>query len=166
MKLHNIFFFRIMVILILIMVVGSITKLTDNVWSHGPHTGKGYKEQEKKGPNDGKMIELGENYIEFVVDYKSGEIALIMLDKEMESVPFPENITALGYLRMADGPLKWVDFQRGYLNQIPYLAAETGIENIGPFNAVVSLNIVSLNVGEERKNLHFSWAPAAHEHGE
>ena len=161
MKLRNTFFFRIMIILILLMVVGSTTKLTDNVWSHGPLTGKGYKEPEKKGPNDGRMIELGENYIEFVVDYKSGEIALIMLEKEMKSIPLPENITGLGYLRMADGPLKWVDFQRRYRNQILYLAAETGIKNIGPFNAVVSLNI-----SEERKNFHFSWAPTAHEHDE
>lgn len=158
MKLHNIFFSRM---IILLMLVGIIPELNSNVWSHGPLTGKGYKEQDKKGPNNGKMIELEENYMEFVVDYKSGEIALIMLDKEMKSIPLPENITGLGYLRMADGPLKWVDFQRRYRNQILYLAAETGIKNIGPFNAVVRLNI-----SEERKNFHFSWAPTAHKHDE
>ena len=92
MKLHNIFFSRM---IILLMLVGIIPELNSNVWSHGPLTGKGYKEQDKKGPNNGKMIELGENYIEFVVDYKSGEIALIMLDKEMKSIPLPENITGM-----------------------------------------------------------------------
>jgi len=161
MELHNIPFFRIMIILILLIVVGSITKLTDNVWSHGPLTGKGYMERGKKGPNDGKMIELEGNYMEFVVDYKSGEIALIMLDKKMNPIPLPEDITGLGYLRMTGSPVKWFDFKRGYHNQVPYLAAETGIENIGPFNAVVSLNI-----GEERKNFYFNWAPTAQEHDE
>ncbi|MCH7519726.1 MAG: hypothetical protein IH964_11970 [Candidatus Dadabacteria bacterium] len=158
MKLHNIFFSRM---IILLMLVGIIPELNSNVWSHSPLTGKGYKEQDKKGPNNGKMIELEENYMEFVVDYKSGEIALIMLDKKMNPIPLPEDITGLGYLHMDGSSIKWVDFKRGYRDQVPYLKAETGIENISSFNAVVRLNI-----NEEQKNFHFSWAPTAHEHDE
>lgn len=150
--------FLIMVIaLILIIPLGIIPKSNNSALSHGPLMGKGYQEQEIKGPNNGKVIKLEENYIEFVVNEQSGEIALIMLDKDMNPIPVPEDITGRGYLRMThmkSNSIKWFDLKRGNRNQVPYLYATTGIENIGPFNAVVGLNI-----DDERKNFRFSWAP-------
>ncbi len=160
MQLRNkIFVFTITIILI--TLVGVIPELNNIVWSHGELTGKGYKEHEKKGPNDGKLVELEDKYIEFVVDHKSGEIALIVLDKNMKPIPVPENITGLGYLRIVNNPVKWFDFKRGNRDQVAYLHAATGIENIGPFNAVIRLNI-----GHKRKNIRFSWSPIIHKNSE
>lgn len=159
MQLKKLFVYSITVILTAFL--GIVPEFNDNVWSHGDLTAKGYKEPEKKGPNEGKLIELEGNYLEIVVFYQSGKIALIMLDKDMNPIPVPEDITGLGYLRMAGDPVKWIDFERGYRDQVPYLYAATGIENIGPFNAVIRLNI-----GDTRKNFRFSWSPLVHEHGE
>lgn len=154
MQLRDKSFLIIVITLILIIPLGIIPKSIDSALSHGPLMGKGYQEQEINGPNNGEVIKLEENYIEFVVDEQSGEIALIMLDKDMNPIPVPEDITGLGYLRMTGAPVKWFDLKRGNRNQVSYLYAATGIENIGPFNAVVRLNI-----NDERKNFRFSWAP-------
>ncbi len=81
-----------------------------------------------------------------------------MMDNDMNPIPVPEAITGLGYFRMDKSTIKWFDFKRGYRDQIQYLHATTGIENISPFNAVVRLNI-----NNERKNFRFNWAPATHE---
>lgn len=160
MQLYN-KLFLLTITIALMALVGIIPEFNEYVWSHGDLTGKGYKEHEKEGPNDGKLFELEENYLEFVVDYKSGEIALIMLDKKMKPMAVPEDITGLGYLRMAGNPVKWIDFKQGYRDQVPYLYAATGIENIGPFNAVIRLYI-----GDTRKNFRFSWSPLIHKNGE
>ncbi len=159
MQLRDKSLLNIVFTLILIISLGIIPKLNDSTWSHGPLMGKGYQEQEIKGPNNGKMIELEENYMEFVVDYKSGEIALIMMNNDMNPIPVLEDITGLGYLRMTDSPVKWFDLKRGYRDQVSHLYAATGIENIGPFNAVIRLII-----NDERKNFRFSWAPTTYEH--
>ncbi len=76
MQLRDKSFLIIVITLILIIPLGIIPKFNDSTRSHGPLTGKGYEEQEIKGPNNGKMIKQEENYMEFLVDYKSGEIAL------------------------------------------------------------------------------------------
>lgn len=149
------------IFMILMTILGILTLLSQNVWSHGDGTGKGYQEPVKIGPNEGMLIEIDENYIEIVVDYESGEIALIMLDKDMTPISVPEDTTGLGYLRIQGNPVKWIDFKPGYRNQLTYLYASTGIENIGPFNAVFRLNIA-----DKRNNFRFSWSPLAHKHGE
>ena len=157
MQLQDKSFLIIMVTLILIIPLGIIPKLNDSAQSHGPLMGKGYQEEELHGPNGGIVLKLEKNYVEFVVDYKSGDILLIMIDDDMNPIPMPEDITGRGYLRMTrmkSNSIKWFDLKRGYRDQVPYLYATTGIENIGPFNAVVGLNI-----DDERKNLRFSWAP-------
>ena len=149
------------VAIVLTTLAGIFPELNDNAWSHGPLTGKGYMKHVKRGPNNGKLVELEGNFIEFVVDYTSGEIALIFLDKDMNPIPVPEDITGLGYLRMAGNPVKWIDFKRGCQDQLPCLYAATGMENIGPFNAVIRLNL-----GEKRRNIRFAWSPSAHKNGE
>lgn len=159
MQLTKLFVYSISVILMAIL--GILTLLNHNVWSHGDGTGKGYQEPVKIGPNEGMLVELDENYIEIVVDYESGEIALIMLDKDMKPISVPEDTTGLGYLRIQGNPVKWFDFKPGYRDQATYLYATTGIENIGPFNAVIRLNIA-----EETKNYRFSWSPLVHKHSE
>ena len=149
--------FKIMLMLILIAPFGIIPKLNDSAWSHGPLMGKGYQEEVLHGKNGGIVLKLEKNYIEFVVNHESGEISLIMLDKKMNPIPMPEDITGRGYLRMirmTSNSIKWFDLEQGYRDKVPYLYAKTGIENIGPFNAVIQLNI-----NDERKNFRFSWAP-------
>lgn len=149
--------FKIVLMLILIAPFGIIPKLNDSVWSHGPLMGKGYQEQELKGPNNGKVLGLGENYVEFVVNYKSGDIFLIMMDDNMNPIAMPEDITGRGYLRMTrmtSNSIKWFDLEQEYRDKVAILNAKTGIENIGPFNAVIQLKIK-----DERKNFRFSWAP-------
>lgn len=147
--------------IILIAFLGIVPGIIDNAWSHGDLTGKGYQEPEKRGPNGGKLIELEGGLMEIVVSDQIGEIALIMLDKDLNPIPVADDMTALGYLRMPENTVKWFDFERGYRDQVVYLYASTGIENIGPFNAVIRLNI-----GDERKNYRFSWSPLAHGHNE
>lgn len=127
----------LIIILVLILIVISLPQLHDNAWSHGSLMGKGYQEQELEGPNSGIVLKLEENYIELLVDHKSGKITLIMLDKKMKPISVPDNTTGLGYLGMTGSPVKWFNLKRGNRDQISYLYTVTGIENIRPFNAVV-----------------------------
>ena len=150
-------FYSIIITLILTVPLGIVPKLNDSAQSHGPLMGRGHQEEVLLGTNGGIVLKLEKNYIEFVVDYKSGVISLIMLDKKMNPIAMPEDISGRGYLRMigmTSNSIKWFDLEQGYRDKAPYLYAKTGIENIGPFNAVIQLNIK-----DEKKNFRFSWAP-------
>lgn len=156
MQLRENSFLIIVITLILTVPLGIVPKFNDSAQSHGPLMGKGYQEEVLHGTNGGIVLKLEKNYIEFVVDHESGEISLIMLDKKMNPIPMPEDITGRGYLRMirmTSNSIKWFDLELGYRDKTPYLYAKTGIENIGPFNAVIQLNI-----NDERKNFRFSWS--------
>ena len=163
MMLNNKSILRWVITLSLIMLVGVLPKLTERVWAHGGELGEeesstnGAK-QEETGPHGGQVIVLGDNHIEFTTDHESGEIVLFLLNKDLKAVPVPENYSGVVYLNMADGSKKTVTFERGTEGPVSHLEAETGIKEIGSFNAVVSLKI-----GEKRENLRFNWAPAAHD---
>ena len=159
MNIENKFFMSAILVAALMLASAIIPVLNVSVWSHGPLTGKGYKVDQMKGPNDGEVIKLEENYVEFVVDTTSGDIDLNILDEEMDPVPVPDDMTGLGYIGMIGSPVKWIYFKRVNSSQVPYLKAETGIENFSSFNALVGLTI-----GNESKNLNFSWSPDFDEH--
>lgn len=158
MKLHSKPTLRWVITLSLITTVGILFKLTQTVRAHGPLTGRGYVVEEKKGPHGGQAIEFGKNHLEFLVNDQSGDIVLFLLDKGLKTIPFPENYSGFFYLNTAEDGIKWFNFQRRQEDQLSYLEAKTGIKEIGPFTAVVSLKM-----GEARENFRFSWAPdAAH----
>ena len=166
MKLRSKSILRWVIALILITVVGLLPKFTVTVWAHGPELGEdkssgGGQKKEEKGPHGGQVVVFGDNHLEFTADHESGEIVLFLLDKNLKAVPVPESYSGVVYLNLTDGSKKTVTLKLGTEGQISHLEAETGIKEIGSFNAVVSLKI-----DEKRENLRFSWAPATHAHEE
>src|SRR3990172_8744008 len=165
MRLNSKSISRCVITLSLIMAVGILPKLTKAVWSHGPELGKGdssgSQKKEEKGPHGGQVVVFGDNHLEFTVNHESGDIVLFLLDKNLKAVQAPESYSGVVYLNMANGSKKTVTLKRGTEGPVSHLEAETGIKEIGSFNAVVSLKI-----GEKRENFRFNWAPAAHAHGE
>jgi len=165
MRLNSKSISRWVITLSLIMVVGILPKFTKTVWAHGPELGKGDssggQKKEEKGPHGGQVIVFEDNHLEFTANHDSGEIVLFLLDKDLKAVPVPESYSGVVYLNMADGSKKTFTLKRGIEGPVSHLEAETGIKEIGSFNAVVSLKI-----GEKRENFRFNWAPAAHAHGE
>jgi len=165
MRLNSKSISRWVITLSLIMVVGILPKFTKTIWAHGPElssddSSKG-KTKEEKGPHGGQVIVFEDNHLEFTANHDSGEIVLFLLDKDLKAVPVPESYSGVVYLNMADGSKKTFTLKRGTEGPVSHLEAETGIKEIGSFNAVVSLKI-----GEKRENFRFNWAPAAHAHGE
>lgn len=158
MKLRGESVLRVLLALGLIAAVGTLPGLTETARAHGPLTGRGYVEEEKKGPHGGQVTEFGKNYLEFTVDRESGEIALFLLDKDLKPVSVPEGYSGMMYIHMDDGG-EWFNLRREAGDPVPHLKAETGIEEIGPFNA-----LVGLKTGEERENFRFSWTPTSHAH--
>ncbi len=165
MRLNSKSISRWVITLSLIMVVGILPKFTETIWAHGPELGKGDssggQKKEEKGPHGGQVIVFEDNHLEFTANHDSGEIVLFLLDKDLKAVPVPESYSGVVYLNMADGSKKTITLKRGIEGPVSHLEAETGIKEIGSFNAVVSLKI-----GEKRENFRFNWAPAAHAHGE
>lgn len=165
MKLHSESILRWVITLSLIMAIGVLPKFTHNVRAHGEQLGgdedKGAQKKEEKGPHGGQVVVFGNNHIEFTAEHESGDITLFLLDKDLKSVPMPESYSGIVYLNMADGSKKTFTLKRGTEGPVSHLEAETGIKEIGSFNAVVSLKMA-----EERENFRFNWAPAAHAHNE
>jgi len=165
MRLNSKSILRWIITLSLIILVGILPKLTEAVRAHGPELGEGKssegQKKEEKGPHGGQVVVFGENHLEFTVNHESGDIVFFLLDKNLKPIPMPESYSGVVYLNIADGSKKTVTLKRGTEGPVSHLEAETGIKEIGFFNAVVSLKI-----GEKRENFRFNWAPAAHAHGE
>lgn len=163
MMLNNKSILRWVITFSLIMAVGVLPKLAEGVWAHGGELGEdensGVQKEGEKGPHGGPVVVFGNNHLEFTVDHESGDITLFLLDKNLKAIPVPENYSGVVYLNMADGSKKNFTLKRGTEGPVSHLEAETGIKEIGSFNAVVSLKD-----GEKRENLRFNWAPAVHAH--
>ena len=163
MKVHKKSILRWVISLGLLVTLGVLPKLTDGAWAHGDQLGgdeNGVVEnEEEKGPHGGAVVVFGDNHLEFAVGHESGEIVLFLLDKELKAIPMPESYSGVVYLTMSDGSKKTFDLKRGTEGPVSHLEAETGINEIGSFKAVVSLKD-----GDKRENFRFSWAPAAHSH--
>ncbi len=162
MRLNSKSISRWVITLSLIMAVGIVPKFIGNIWAHGPELGEGKssegQKKEEKGPHGGHVVVFGENHLEFTVSHESGDIVLFLLDKNLKAIPVPESYSGVVYLNIADGSKKTVTLKLGTEGPVSHLEAETGINEIGSFNAVVSLKI-----GEKRENFRFNWAPAAHD---
>lgn len=160
MKLHNKSILR-WVIGLSLLVALVLPKLTDGAWAHGDQLGgdenTGVESEEEKGPHGGAVVLFGDNHLEFTVDHGSGEIVLFLLDKELKAIPMPESYSGVVYLNMTDGSKKTFDLKRGTEGPVSHLEADTGIEEIGSFKAVVSIKD-----GDKRENFRFGWAPPAH----
>ncbi len=165
MRLNSKSILRWVITLSLIILVGILPKLTEAVRAHGPELGKGdssgVQKKEEKGPHGGQVIVFGDNHLEFTANHDSGDIVLFLLDKNLKTIPVPESYSGVVYLNMADGSKKTVTLKRGIEGPVSHLEAETGIKEIGSFNAVVSLRI-----GEKRENFRFNWTPDVHAHDE
>lgn len=149
----------------LITAIGILPEFSLNVRAHGPELGDDdsseSEEKEEKGPHGGQVIMFGSNHLEFTVDHASGDIVLFLLDKDLKAVPVPESYSGVIYLNMADESKKVLTLGRGDEGAVSHLEAQTGIKEIGPFNAVVSLKM-----GEVRENFRFNWTPDTHAHDE
>jgi hypothetical protein len=163
MRLHDKSILRWVISLSLLVALGVLPKLTDGAWAHGDQLGEDEnsdaESEEEKGPHGGAVVVSGNNHLEFTVDHGSGEIILFLLDKDLKAIPMPESYSGVVYLTSTDGSKKTFDLERGTEGPVSHLEAETGIKEIGPFKAVVSIND-----GGKRENFRFSWAPAAHAH--
>lgn len=161
MKLHNKSILRWVISLSLLVALGVLPKLTDGAWAHGDQLGgdenSDVEKGEEKGPHGGAVVVFGDYHLEFTVDHGSGEIVLFLLDKELKAIQMPESYSGVVYLTMSDGSKKTFDLKRGTEGPVSHLEAETGINEIGPFKAVVSMKD-----GDKRENLRFNWAPAVH----
>ena len=137
---------------------------SNTAWAHGDQLGADEgdeaAQEEEKGPHGGSVVVFGENHLEFTVDHASGEIILYLLDKDLKAVSMPENYTGVIYINLADGLKKTVDLERGTEGPVPHLEADTDINEIGPFKAVVSIKY-----GDHHENFRFNWTPDAHAHG-
>lgn len=134
--------------------VFTLSELTKTVWAHSP---MGYQEEVKKGPHGGPLVQFGKNYVEFVVDHKNGYIVLFFFGKDMKTIPLPKYHSASGYLTMIDGSIKWITFRAVEEDATSRLEADTEINDIGSFKAVISIKD-----GENRENFRFRWVPAVH----
>ncbi len=163
MKFQSRSIWRWVITLSLIMLIGVLPQLTERAWAHGGELGEdeksGVQKEEEKGPHGGPVVVFGDNHLEFTVDHGSGDIVLFLLDKDLKTIPMPENYSGVVYLNMSEGSKKTLTLERGTEGPVSHLEAETGIKEIGPLKAVVSLKI-----GEKRENLRFSWVPIAHAH--
>ena len=163
MRLNSKSILRWVITLSLLLVIGTLPVLTKAVRAHGPELGgEGENEtqkKEEKGPHGGQVVVFGENHLEFNVDHKSGEITLFLLDKDLKAVPMPEDYSCAIYLTLVDGTKKTLTLARGAEGPVPHLEVDTGIKEIGPLKAVISMNM-----DNKRENFRFSWAPAAHGH--
>jgi hypothetical protein len=137
----------------------------NSAWAHGDQLGAdesdGAAQEEEKGPHGGSVVVFGESHLEFTVDHASGEIILYLLDKDLNAIPMPENYTGVIYINLADGSKKTVDLERGTEGPVSHLEADTDINEIGQFKAVVSIKY-----GEQHDNFRFSWTPDAHALGD
>lgn len=162
MNLHHKSILRWVLSLSILVVLGVFLKLPDQAWAHGPELGDDEsdesKKEEEKGPHGGAVVVSGDNHLEFTVDHASGEIVLFLLDKELKVISMPETYSGIVYLTMTDGSKKTVDLEYGTEGSVSHLEAETGIKEVGPFKAVVSLKN-----GDKRENFRFNWAPDSHE---
>jgi len=163
MRLNSKSILRWVITLSLTLVIGTLPKLTKALWAHGPELGEGdsneTQKKEEKGPHGGQVVVFGDNHLEFTVNHESGDIVLFLLDKNLKSVPVPDSYSGVVYLIMADGSKKTATLKLGTEGSVSHLEADTGIKEIGSFNAVVSLKM-----GDKRENFRFSWAPASHGH--
>ena len=154
---------RGVITLTLITTFVVLARSTETVWSHGLMDVDEYhsaiKKKNKRGPHGGPVAEFRKNYLEFVVNPEIGKIALFLLDKDLEVVPVPEDYSGAGYLKMANNSIKWFNLTRVDQGSVSHFIAETGIKDLGSFNAVISLKTAS-----ERENFRFSWAPEASTH--
>ena len=145
--------------------IGALPKLTVGAWAHGDQLGEdensGVEKEVEKGPHGGQVVVFGDYHLEFAVDHESGEIVLFLLDKELKAVQMPESYSAVVYLTMSDGSKKNFDMKRGTEGPVSHLEADTGIEEIDSFKAVVSVKD-----GDKHENFRFSWAPTAHQDDE
>lgn len=146
---------------LIIIVMGIYPKLTEYVLAHGPELGDDKssegKQEEETGPHGGHVLVFGNNHLEFTADHESGEIVLFLLDENMEAVPVPENYSGVVYVTMKDGSKKTLILNRGTEGSVSHLEVNTGVKEIGPFKAVVSLK-----TGEKRENFRFNWSPIPH----
>lgn len=163
MKFHNNSVLRWVIGISFLAAFGVFPKLTGVVWAHGDQLGEnehnGIEKEEEIGPHGGAVVVFGDNHLEFTVEHGSGEIVLFLLDKELKAIPMPESYTGIVYLTMSDGSKKTFDLKRGNEGPVSHLEADTGIEEIGSFKAVVSIKD-----GDKRENFRFNWTPIAHSH--
>ncbi|MEE9238085.1 MAG: hypothetical protein V3U58_00830 [Thermodesulfobacteriota bacterium] len=164
MKLHCKSILRWAISLSLIIIVMGINpKLTEYVLAHGPELGDDEssegKEEEEKGPNGGQVLVFGNNHLEFTADHESGEIVLFLLDENLVVIPVPESYSGIVYLTIEDGSKKTLTLNHSTVGSVSHLEVNTGVKEIGPFKAVVSLKI-----GEKRENFRFNWSPTSHPH--
>ncbi|MGH7884081.1 MAG: hypothetical protein ACRENO_00140 [Thermodesulfobacteriota bacterium] len=133
-------------ILLLFLIIPEAT------FAHGPLMGKGHQEEIKKGPNRGVVIDVNDYYFELLVEDKSDDISLFLLDQNFEVIKMPDDYSGLIRLKLIDGESEWYKFKYSNSASHPYLLAKTGIKNIGSFNALLGLKI-----NGERLNFRFSW---------
>lgn len=120
--------------------------------AHGPLMGKGHQEEIKEGPNRGIVIDVDEYYFELLVEGKSGDILLFLLDQNLEVASMPDDYSGLIRLKMIDGESEWYKFKYFSSASHSYLLAETGIKDIDSFHALVGLKI-----NGEKTNFRFNW---------
>lgn len=120
--------------------------------AHGPLIGKGHQKEIKQGPNGGVVIDVDEYYFELVVEGKSGDIFLFLLDQNLEVANVTDDYSGLIRLKMKNGESEWYKFKNSSSASHSYLLAETGIKDIGSFHALVGLKI-----NGEKTNFRFNW---------
>ncbi|NIQ13930.1 MAG: hypothetical protein GTO02_05860 [Candidatus Dadabacteria bacterium] len=127
------------------------------IFAHGPLMGKGFQEEEKKGPNGGQVVEFDKNHLEFLVDHKDGGIFLFLLDEKRKNIQMPKTYSALMFLRLADSKGEWFKFNYVEKNTVSYLKSETGINDIGSFSA-----LVGFKHNNQTRNFNFKWSSDEH----
>ena len=73
-------------------------------------------------------------------------------------IPVPESYSGIIYLTIEDGSKKTLTLNHSTVGSVSHLEVNTGVKEIGPFKAVVSLKI-----GEKRENFRFNWSPDGHD---
>lgn len=126
--------------------------MSEVVFAHGPLMGKGHQGEIKQGPNGGVVFDVDEYYFELIVEEKSGDILLFLLDQNFEVASMPDYYSGLIRLKMLEGKSEWYSFKYITSAANPYLKAETGMEDTGSFHALVGLKI-----NGEKTNFRFNW---------
>lgn len=125
---------------------------SQTAFAHGPLMGKGHQKEIKQGPNGGIVIDVDEYYFELLVEGKSGDILLFLLDQNLEVASMPDDYSGLIRLKMISGESEWYKFKYSSSASHSYLLAETGIKDIGSFHALVGLKI-----NDQKTNFRFNW---------
>ncbi len=121
--------------------------IPSSIFAHVSIGEKIYELGKQKGPNQGILVKFEENYVEFSVNQKKGQIFVYFIDKEFNYIQIPKRSLGLISLIKKDNRTIWVDLRYKKVGSKTYLEAKANAQELKSFIAIVELYIGDKELG-------------------